>query len=58
MCATGKVEFTSAKAARTALNRAKRSRRERRHERSFYRCPICRSFHLTSNEPEKGKRFT
>ncbi len=58
MCTTGKVEFATSKAARTALNRARQSNRQRRHEQSFYRCEMCRSFHMTSNPPEKGKRFT
>lgn len=58
MCTTGKVEFPNVRAARTALNRCRTSKRDRRHERSFYLCPHCRSFHLTHFEPHKGQRFT
>lgn len=58
MCATGKIEYANPKAARTVLNKCRRSKRDRRRERSFYICRVCGKFHLTSNEPKKGKRFT
>jgi hypothetical protein len=61
MCRTGKVEYPNVRAARVALHscRARNSSgRDRRHERSFYRCVLCHSFHLTSNPPQKGVRFT
>lgn len=60
MCTTGKIEYPNVRAARTALNGCKRARehRDKRRERSFYRCEHCRSYHLTSESPKEGARFT
>jgi hypothetical protein len=58
MCICGKVEFATVKAARTALHSAMKSGRQRRHERSFYRCRACGGYHMTSELPVKGQRFT
>lgn len=60
MCRTGKLEYPNVRAARTALHNCHRARahRDRRREQSFYRCTVCKAFHLTSERPHKGQRFT
>lgn len=58
-----KTPFTTLKAARTALNACKRKRAmgagvgRHRHERSFYVCPHCKRYHLTSEKPNGRTRF-
>lgn len=39
----------SLKAARTAINKAKRSKRQKRRENRFYYCHQCNCYHLTSS---------
>lgn len=53
-CPTGKVRLPDDQAAIDALERARAARgrglRRRRHERRYYTCPLCGSYHLTSKK--------
>ena len=51
-CPTGKVRLPDEQAARKALRDVRQARglRRRRHERRYYVCPLCGSYHLTSKK--------
>lgn len=45
---SGKVRYYDRLAAMIALAGARNCRSSRRCERRYYRCPLCRGWHLTS----------
>lgn len=55
ICA-GKKPYYGKKQARLALLKCWTARSEVRRERSFYRCPVCNNYHLTSELPNEKKR--
>lgn len=54
-CPSGKHRYRDEVAARLALAEVLRKDRRWGRERSAYRCPQCRGFHLTSQPPKPNK---
>ena len=60
-CKTGKRPYPNVRSAKHALTQCQKrayfGRQRNRHERSYYRCEFCGSWHLTEEPANEHSRF-